>query len=49
MTVTPLLLAQNTKVGRVLKTRDHEVFKNGIGFEIWDDNHGDIMTQSSLI
>ena len=34
MAITPLFLAQNSKAGRVLKTRDHEVFKNGLTFEI---------------
>ena len=34
MAITPLFLAQNSKVGRVLKTRDHEVFKNSLTFEI---------------
>ena len=35
MAITPLLLAQNTKVGWVLETRDQEVFKNGLTLEIW--------------
>ena len=35
MAITPLFLAQNSKVGRVLKTRDHEVFKNSLTFEIF--------------
>ena len=30
MAISPSFLAQNSKVGRLLKTRDHDIFKNGL-------------------